>query len=354
MPASFRRIITGGIFFTITLLVAITGYIVSGWTPIESIYMVVITIFGVGFGEVRPIQTTTLRVFTILVIVCGYASVAYIIGGFLQVVTDGEINQAIRYRRKIMEINRLHNHVIICGFGRLGQVMARKLKDSQEAAVIIDSCADRITLAEEMGYLALVGNATDETILQAAGIDRARFLATVLPDDAANVFITLTARGLNADLTILARGELPSTENKLRLAGADHVVLPATIGGLRMAHMVTHPAALDFLDQNDGSSTINELLEPYEIQIEELAIVPDSPLIGRTIADIEVRGKGGFIVMALRREDGSTFKHPEHETIVMMGDTLVVMGHKGDIPKFAQHYTLKRQDRTYRGTSYRA
>lgn len=354
MPASFRRIITGGVFFAITLVVAVTGYMISGWTPIESIYMVVITIFGVGFGEVRPVQTTPLRVFTILVIVCGYASVAYIIGGFLQLVTEGELNQAIQYQRKIMKINRLHDHVIICGFGRLGQVMARKLKESQEAAVIIDNCADRIAMAEEMGYLALVGNATDETILQAAGIDRARFLATVLPDDAANVFITLTARGLNADLTILARGELPSTENKLRLAGADHVVLPATIGGLRMAHMVTHPAALDFLDQNDGGSTINELLEPYDIQIEELAIVPDSPLIGRTIADIEVRGKGGFIVMALRREDGSIFKHPEHETIVMIGDTLIVMGHKGDIPKFAQHYTLKRQDRTYRGSSYRA
>ncbi|NEQ25600.1 MAG: potassium channel protein, partial [Microcoleus sp. SIO2G3] len=300
--------------------------------------------------------STSLRVFTILVIVCGYASVAYTIGGFLQLVTEGEINQALKYRRKIMQIKQLHDHVIICGFGRLGQVMARKLKESDQAAVIIDSSIDRITLAEEMGYLALIGNATDETILQAAGIDRARFLATVLPDDAANVFITLTARGLNADLMILARGELPSTENKLRQAGANHVVLPATIGGLRMAHMVTHPAALDFLDQNDGSNTINELLEPYDIQIEELAIPPDSPLINRTIADIEVRGKGGFIVMALRREDGSTFKHPTHNTIVMTGDTLIVMGHKGDIPAFAQHYTLKRQmyRASYRGTSYRA
>jgi voltage-gated potassium channel len=351
MPTSFRRIITGSVFFAITLLSAITGYIVSGWTLIESVYMVVITIFGVGFGEVRPITSTALRVFTILVIVCGYASVAYIIGGFLQLVTEGELNQALKYRRKIMEIQRLHEHVIICGFGRIGQVLARKLKDSEHSAVIIDSSIDRLALAEEMGYLALAGNATDETVLQAAGIDRARFLATVLPDDAANVFITLTARGLNPDLLILARGELPSTENKLRLAGANHVVLPATIGAMRMAHMITHPAALDFLDRNDGSSTINELLEPYEIQIEELAIVPDSPLINRTIADIEVRGHGGFIVMALRRADGATFKHPDHSTIVMSGDTLVVMGHKGDIPAFAQHYTLRRQTHP---NSYRA
>jgi voltage-gated potassium channel len=350
MHESFRRILFGSVFFTVTIIVAVAGYIVAGWTPIESIYMVAITVFGVGFGEVRPITSSVLRIFTILVIVAGYASVVYTVGGFLQMVTEGEINRALDARRMSKEIGTLEQHVIICGFGRIGQILAKEMKQANQPFVLIDSSADRLEKAVEKGYLVLNGNATDENILQTAGIQRARFLATVLPDDATNVFITLTSRGMNPNLIILARGELPTTEKKLRLAGADHVVLPATIGALRMAHMITHPASIDFLDQNDGGSTLNELLSRFDIQLDELAITAGSSLSGRSIEDIEVRGRGAFIIMALRRADGTTINHPDHTTPVLEGDTVIVMGHRGDIPKFAQRYTLQRQTK-YRGSS---
>jgi voltage-gated potassium channel len=216
-------------------------------------------------------------------------------------------------------------------------MVARKLKDEHhQAFVVIDNDPERIALAREQGFLMYQGNATDESNLQAVQIDRARSLATVLPDDAANVFITLTAREMNPNLMILARGELPSTEKKLRLAGANHVVLPATIGALRMAHLITHPAAVDFLSATGARDGLNELLAELDIQLNELPIGADSSLIGGTIGDIEVRGKGTFITVALRRANGEVMIHPNRDTYLAKGDTVILMGHQGDMPNFAR------------------
>lgn len=343
MYGSFRRIFTGMIFFVITSVVAVVGYTMAGWNLLDAIYMVVITIFGVGYGEVQPVDSPTLKIFTILVIIAGTSAAVYTVGGFVQMVTEGEIKRALGARRVSRNIETLQQHVVICGFGRIGQILARKMTESKQPFVIIDNNVERMVKFEEMGYLVRIGNATDEAVLLSAGIQRAKFLATVLPDDAANVFITLTARGLNSDLVILARGEIPSTEKKLRLAGADHVVLPAAIGALRMAHMITHPAALDFLEQNDGRRNLNEQLAQINVQIDELAIATDSPLISKTIGDIEVRGKGTFIVVALRKADGTTLIEPDHTVVLAEGDIIIVIGHRGDIPQFAQRYALKRQ-----------
>jgi voltage-gated potassium channel len=217
--------------------------------------------------------------------------------------------------------------------------------------VIIDQDSDRVTKAQALQYLAINGNAADEGILEGAGITRARVLATVLPDDATNVFITLTARGLNPNLMILARGEYPSPERKLRLAGADQVVLPAAIGAERMAHLVTHPAAADFLAQADGRSTLNELLAELKLQMDELVIAANSTLIGRTIADVEFHKQNSCIVGALQRADSGMITHPNHDTILQERDTIIVLGHGGDIPQLIHHYALRRQMQ-YRGVKH--
>ncbi|MDX2213382.1 MAG: potassium channel protein [Oculatellaceae cyanobacterium bins.114] len=348
MHQSFRRILSGAIVFSLTIIIAVAGYIIAGWSPLDAIYMVVITVFGVGYGEVRPITSPFLRVFTILVIIAGTSSAVYIVGGFIQMVTEGEINRALDARRMMRDIETLEQHVIICGFGRMGQILSRQMQETRQSFVVIDNNVDRIAEAEILGYLVLTGDATDEAVLETAGIGRAKVLATVLSEDALNVFITLTARGLNPGLIILARGEFPTTEKKLKQAGADHVVLPAAIGALRMAHMITHPAALDLLDPNDGRSNLNELLAQIDVQIDELAITKGSPLLGSTISEIEIQGKGTFIVIALRRADGSNIIHPDHRTPLLDGDTVIVMGHRGDIPRFARYYRLRRQT-WYRG-----
>jgi voltage-gated potassium channel len=344
MRSPTQGIITGGVFFTLTLIGAVTGYMLFGCPPLDAIYMVVITMFGVGYGEICPVSPIQ-RFFTMLVIIAGVVSSAFIVGGIVQMVTEGEIHRALDTHRKTKDIESLEDHTIVCGFGRIGLILARKLTEERESFVILDNSPDRISAAEDMGFRVYQGNATDEEALQAAGIERARVLATVLPDDAANVFITLTARGLNPDLMIVARGELPSTEKKLRLAGANHVVSPASISGQRMANLITHPNMVEFLDQSDERARLNELLAQIDVQVDELTIPHNSSLVGKTIGDLEVRGKGTFIVVALRQQDGEITTHPGYATLLSDGDTVIVLGHHGDLPQFTQMFRIKKLPR---------
>ncbi|WP_346291923.1 potassium channel family protein [Sphaerothrix gracilis] len=352
MQRPFRRIILGSTFFLLTVVLAVYGYMLAGWSLLDAVYMVVITIFGVGYGEVHPLDSAKLRIFTILVIIAGVLSVAYIVGGFLQLVTEGELRKVFKNKRMTQEIQSLERHVIVCGYGRMGQMLSRRLWQEKQAFVVLDHDPERIAQAQESGYLVYQGNAADEGNLQAVGIHRAKALSTVLPDDASNVFITLTAREMNPSLVILARGKLPSTEKKLRLAGANHVVLPVAIGAIRMAHLITHPTAVDFLSQTDKGASLNELLGELDIQLNELPIVANSSLIGGTIGDIEVRGRGTFIIVALRRATGEVLIHPSRETYLSQDDSVILMGHQGDMPKFAQSHTHKRGLR-YRGARVR-
>jgi voltage-gated potassium channel len=350
MQSSFRRILRGTIIFVLTLVIAVIGYILFGWTLLDSVYMVVITIFGVGYGEVNPLKTPSEKIFTMMVIIAGTTSAVYIVGGFVQMVAEGEIHKVLDSHRLDKEIKSLKNHAIICGFGRMGQIMAQQLVKDRQSFVIIDRESDRVAKAEQMGYLATTGNATDENLLILAGIEKARVLATVLPDDAANVFITLTARGLNQNLIILARGELITTEKKLKLAGADRVVLPAIIGGMRMANLITRPTATDFLQSKNKRHYLDELLSQINVQIDELVITRSSDLANKSVGQIEVRGKGVFIIVAIRREDLTLIKDPDRNVILRPGDTVIVMGHQGDIPQFAQSHDVKSKMR-YRGSS---
>jgi len=348
MQRSFQRIVTGTVFFCLTILGAVIGYTLFGWGIGDAFYMVIITIFGVGYGEVQPLETPAERFFTVAVILAGFISVTYIVGGFVQMLLEGEINHALDARRKAQGIEQLSGHVIICGFGRTGQVLARQLKQESKPFVILDQDPERVGRSEAFGYLAHMGNATDEDALQAVGIARARTLATVLPDDAINVFITLTARGLNPNLIIVARGELPATEKKLHLAGANHVVLPASISAQRMANLITRPTAIDFLEQNSERSQLDELLSQIDIQIDELTIPSDSQLVGSTLGELEIQGNRGILVVAVRSTSGNIIMNPGPSYTIHGGDTLILMAHQGDIPQLARLYRLKQALR-YRG-----
>jgi voltage-gated potassium channel len=338
-----KRIITGvGTFLSIFTL-GVMGYRLGGCGWLDSLYMVVITVFGVGYGEVCLVTTPQMKFFTILLIVGGTSSVVYIVGSIIQTIAEGELNQALGARRMTRGIENLQHHAIICGYGRIGQILAKQLESNGIPFVVIDRNPDRTEAAEFHGYLVKTGNAADEEVLMSVGIDRANVLATVLPDDAVNVFITLTARELNRKLRILARGEMPSTEKKLRLAGADQVILPASISATRIADMIMHPATLDFLDQADGRNTLNELLARVDVQVDEVAIAPNSPLINGTIGGLEEQGKGTFIVVALRKASGEMYIHPKRQAKLEADDILIVMGHRGDLPKVVQRYIVRRQ-----------
>ncbi|MEM9215851.1 MAG: potassium channel protein [Cyanobacteria bacterium P01_F01_bin.150] len=338
MQGAFKRIIIGALFFLITIVVAVVGYVGFGWSLLDAVYMVIITIFGVGYGEVQPLESPAQKIFTILVIFAGTTSAVYIVGGFIQMVTEGEIKRALNTKLKERNIANLTHHVIICGFSRMGQILAEQLQDSNEPFIVVDPQADYIS--ETYDYLAKEGNATEEVVLEAVGIDRARALVTVLSDDAINVFITLTARELNPDLTILARGDRPSTEKKLRLAGADHIVLPDTISGLRMANLLTRPTAIDFLNQPEERSYLNDLLGQIDVQLDELKLPAQSTLTGKTVRELEIRGKGAFIVVAIRLAIGQLIVRPSPSQMLSGEDVLIVLGHQLDIPRFAKRYGL--------------
>lgn len=237
--SSVRKTLIGASVFGITCIIAVIGYRLAGWHTLDAIYMVVITMFGVGYGEVQPVNDPMLKVFTIAIILVGCSSTLFVAGGFVQMITEGEIVRAMGEHRISRGVDSLRNHTIICGFGRIGRILASELDALGVPFVVIERGAERLQEATDHGYLVVMGDAEDEDVLRRAQILHAAKLATVLPDDASNVFITLTARELSDKLEIIARGENPKTERKLLQSGANNVVMPASIGAMKIASLIT-------------------------------------------------------------------------------------------------------------------
>lgn len=339
----------GGItFFLLTCLAGTVAYRAAGWNWMDSFYMVVITIFGVGYGEVNPIQTSELRTVTILLIVVGYAAAAFTVGGFVQMLMEGELNRALNRRRMTKGIGELRDHTILCGFGRAGRILAKELCQAKIKFVVVDVDQAKLNEAEQEGFLIVEGNATEDASLEQAGIRRARVLASVLPDDAMNVFITLTARGLNPNLEIIARAEYPSTEMKLIRSGANKVVLPAVIGGMKMAQLITRPSSEDLLKDFNVRTALQEDLIPMGLRLDEVTISAGSALDGQPLGNLELGGNLGFLVVAVRRVDGTIFVDPPNDLRIAAGDALIVLGRTNSLPDLARISTQKREV-TYRG-----
>ncbi len=334
MQSSFKTMLRGLIFFGLTWLIAITGYWSAGWSTLDAIYMTTITIFGVGFGEVGE-MSPRLRVFTMFVIVAGCSSTAYVIGGFVQMLAEGQINRVLGARRMTKGIHLLTGHTLLCGYGRVGQQLAKELLAFGQKFVIIDSNLESLREAEEQGYLVMVGDCTDEEVLKRAGIERARSVASVLSDDAANVFLTLTARELNATVQIIARAENPATEKKLLRSGASRVVMPTAIGATKIASLIARPAAEELLMQDVGRQVLNDELEQLGLKLQEHVIGKTSRLIGQKIGRIESGSHGGYLIIAVHRFDGTMLREPPPETILQMGDTMMVLGHPAQMETLA-------------------
>lgn len=327
-----------------TMALSVLGYtILADATFIDALFMVVITIFSVGYEETIRVDTALLKAYTVGVIVFGCSALLYVVGGFVQLVTEGEIKRTLGARRMTIGIESLRNHAIICGYGRMGQILARELSESNFPFVVIDNSEERRAEAEDHDLLVIHADATEEETLQSARIEHARCLATVLPSDAMNVFITLSGRNLNPDLYILARGEVPSTEAKLIQAGANHVVLPAAIGGMRMAHMIVRPSASRLIDTLDNAMAINDDLEQLGVRLSDVPIEPGSPLGGKTVGEIEVEGEGAFLIVAVRRSDGSVTRQPSGDTVVNENDTVILIGHGSEVTKLTLAKTPARE-----------
>ena len=347
----FRKIYTGVTLFLLICAIAAIGYMAAGWTVEDSLYMVIITIFGVGYGEVRPVDSPGLRALTIMLIMAGYAAVLYTVGGFMQMLIDGELNKALGARKMNKEIERLRGHTIVCGVGRMGTILARELDAAKKPFVVIDSDPLRIQEAEERGYLVIQGDATEELVLQYAGIKYASVVATVLSEDATNVFITITARDMNPDVMIIARGENPRTEKKLLGCGANKVVLPTAIGASKVAQMIVRPTAENLLAQIAQHSNVTEELSGIGLYFNESEVAPGSPIANRPLSEIEVRSNHGFLIVGIRKADGSTILNPPGDTVLAAGDLVIALGHQDDIPQLAAKFSAKAKTMIYRGVA---
>lgn len=341
-----RKIVAGVAVLVAVCVVGEIGYLLAGWGPTDGIYMVLITIFGVGYGEVQPVDSWQLRALTGFVIVAGYGAVIYTVGGFIQMVVDGEINQAFGARRMNKDIDALTGHTIICGHGRMGSSLARELEAAGRPFVAIDTDADSIARSTG-GRLLIAGDATDEHTLERAGIARASVLATVLSDDAVNVFVTLTARAMNPSLVIIARGENRRTESKLRTCGADQVVMPTDIGASKMAQLIVRPSAEQVLDRMATSGDVD--LVHLGLELDELELGAGSPWVNRAISEIEVRGAHSYLIVGVRTIDGTMHMHPPAELRLSIGDSVVVLGYHDDIPTLGARVTPRTV--TYRGVT---
>jgi len=265
-----------------------------------------------------------------LVIVGGTSAVVFVIGEVIRFITEGEILKVIGELKKSRQVEGISQHAIICGYGRIGQILARDLAANGFPFVVVDLDDERLTMAEAAGCLFVKGSATEEETLIRAGAERARVLATVLPQDTLNVFITLTARNLNRNLLIIARGEQPSTEKKLLQAGANEVVLPAAIGGSRIAHLITRPATMKFL--GDSRGIVGEELKRLGVEIDELRLHRHTFLVGKKVQELQDLAEGNLLVLAIQRADGTILQNGFLEESLCEGDAVIIVGRTHALP----------------------
>ena len=332
MTEPLRRIRTGAMILAGIFVLGVLGYrLLGGYSWTEAVWMVVITISTVGYSE-QSESADPLKWLTIGVIFFGMTASVYTFGGLFQLILAGELDQALRKRRMIRQIERLSGHVIVCGYGRMGQHLVSDLRHHRIDLVVIDLREEIVEQAIAEGLLAVQGNATDDDLLTAVGVKRAKTLVTSLPDDADSVFITLTARNLNPALKIVARAEQKTTEKKLRQAGANRVVLPTIVGAKQMVRLVTRPSTADLMDLVTESS--------YEaVELDEIKIGASSPLGGKRLREIESLAKHNLLIIGIERSASDLHFNPKGDVSLQAGETIMVIGHPHDILSFRKEAT---------------
>jgi voltage-gated potassium channel len=327
-----NRLALAFLSFLVLILIGTLGYHwLEEMDMVDSLYMTVITISTVGFGEVRELSHLG-RMFTIGLILGGGIIVAYSLSASAEFLMSGEWRRILERRRHSRMLSDLSDHVIVCGFGRVGRRVSIELKQEDVPFIIVDTDAERVEHAWELGYVAVVGNAANEQMLQEAGVEKARALMAVVSSDAENVFIILTARSLNPDLQIIARANYEDSEPKMIRAGADRTIVPYTISGKRMVTMLMRPGVADFLDEVAHVGGM-------ELLLEQIHVMPNSLLANKTIAEMSIRSSMGITILACRHTDGRFENHPGPETLIEPDVILLVLGTRDqlrDMKKFAK------------------
>ncbi len=303
------------------------GYmVIEGWPFFDSLYMTIITLATVGYSEVHQVSLPG-RVFTVFLILLGVGYFMYVAGNIIQFLVESRIRLVLGRRKLDSQINKLKDHFIICGYGRIGRVLARFLIEKYLDVVVIERNERRVAAMDQDGILYLVGEATDEKVLEKAGIFRARGLVTAVATDADNVFLVLIAKQLNQKLFVVARASQNSTKKTLMAAGADKVISPYDLGARRMAHAILRPTVIKFLENAFAD-------EQVDIQVEEIRVGPSSELHGLTMMESGIRQKFDLMIIVIRKADDTMHYNPRADTIIETGDIMVVVGKAVHINQF--------------------
>ncbi len=286
---------------------------------LEAVYMTVITVSTVGYNEVWRLSPGG-RLWTIVIVVFGISTVSVAFTSLITLFVSGELRIGRERMKMETMIGKMQDHIILCGFGRMGRLVVAELARRRLAVVVLEILPEHESDLREAGVPFLIGDATEEESLIQAGLMNARALVSALPHDADNVYITLTAHALKPDAQIIARAEQPATESKLKRAGATRVICPQVMGATRIANVITRPNVVDFFDVAHKG---------VDLEMDEYVIGQDSVLAGKTLRDSPLRQKTGASVVAIRRADGRTVYNPDPNAALEAGDTLILVGPAG-------------------------
>ncbi len=320
-----KRHITALLFLLAIVFIGTWGYVLlEGANVLDAFYMTIITLTTVGFKEVFPLDQGG-RIFTIFIIFFGMGTVLYLAGSLTQMIIEGELRKILGRRKLENKIKSLRNHIIVCGYGRIGEVVCQEIRAQGDIdIVIIEKDPQTLTRLEEANFLYIPGDATEDDCLIRAGIERARGLISVLNSDANNVYITLTARNLNPDILIVARSSSPISERKLLQAGANKVISPHYLGGKRMAQILLRPTVAEFIDFALHDPNI-------ELNLGEIPVKQKSVLDGVTLMESGIRQQLDLIIVAIKKESGEMLFNPGSDTVIEAGDTLIALGRKPNL-----------------------
>lgn len=327
----------GAGFASVLLLVIIAGgtvgyVVIEGWSVWDAFYMTVTTMATVGFREVHPLSFAG-QVFTVVLIFGGVGTAFYTATLVASAIVEGGLHRRFEQRRFARMLEQLENHFILCGYGRIGGIIAEDLERQQVPFVIIERDPDRSQRILERGWLGVAADASREEVLTRVGIARARGLIAAVGTDAENVYTVLTARVMRPDLFIIARVESDDAERKLKRAGANRVISPYHIGAAHIVQSALRPAVVDFVQLATSS-------EHLDLSMEQVHIEANSPLVGRTILAAGIRQRFGVIVIAIKRDGGAMEFNPAPEAVVRAGDELVVLGQPDSVKALEESVTL--------------